>query len=213
MGEPLETDEKRLVTLCKQGNLTAYDELMQRYEKKVYALCFRMAGNPDDAADLAQEAFLKAFRALPSFKGESQFSTWLYRIVANTCLDERRKMANRPALVSLDKPLDTGKGKLALTLPDNTPDPLTTALAGELHEEIGRLLEKLPQEQRIVLVMRDLEEYSYEEIAQILGLSMGTVKSRINRARSRLRDLYLKREELFATVVHLKEKGGISHDL
>lgn len=209
----METDEKRLVTLCKQGNLTAYDELMQRYEKKVYALCFRMAGNPDDAADLAQEAFLKAFRALPSFKGESQFSTWLYRIVANTCLDERRKMANRPALVSLDKPLDTGKGKLALTLPDNTPDPLTTALAGELHEEIGRLLEKLPQEQRIVLVMRDLEEYSYEEIAQILGLSMGTVKSRINRARSRLRDLYLKREELFATVVHLKEKGGISHDL
>jgi RNA polymerase sigma-70 factor (ECF subfamily) len=213
VGEPLETDEKRLVALCKQGNLTAYDELMQRYEKKVYALCFRMAGNPDDAADLAQEAFLKAFRALPSFKGESQFSTWLYRIVANTCLDERRKMAKRPALVSLDKPLDTGEGKLALTLPDNTPDPLTTALAGELHEEIGRLLEKLPQEQKIVLVMRDLEEYSYEEIAQILGLSMGTVKSRINRARSRLRDLYLKREELFATVVHLKEKGGISHDL
>lgn len=209
----MDTDEKRLLHLCKKGDLTAYDQLMQRYEKKVYALCFRMAGNPDDAADLAQEAFLKAFRALPSFKGESQFSTWLYRIVTNTCLDERRKRAKRPQLVSLDKPLDTGDGEMALTLPADVPDPLHSALAQELQAEIQALLALLPEEQRLVLVLRDLEGYSYEEIADILRINIGTVKSRLNRARTRMRDLYLKKEEHFAPVVHLKGKGGLSHDL
>jgi RNA polymerase sigma-70 factor (ECF subfamily) len=209
----LETEEKRLVTLCKKGDLNAYDQLMQRYEKKVYALCFRMAGNPHDAADLAQEAFLKAFRALPSFKEQSQFSTWLYRIATNTCLDDRRKQAKRPQLVSMDKPLETDEGQLTLTLADNGPDPLASTLGSELQEEIQALLDKLPFEQKLILVMRDLEGYSYEEIGTILDVNMGTVKSRLNRARARFRDLYLQKEEHLATIVHLKGKGGLSHDL
>ncbi len=208
MGEFLETDEKILISLCKRGDLSAYDKLMQRYEKKVYALCFRMAGNPDDAADLAQEAFLKAFRALPSFNGQAQFSTWLYRIVTNTCLDEQRKQARRPQLFSLDKPLNTEDGHLALTLPAEAPDPLATALSHETEAEIKALLSMLPAAQRLVLVLRDMEGYSYEEIARILNLNSGTVKSRLNRARARLRDLYLKKEELFPPTVHLKGKEG-----
>jgi RNA polymerase sigma-70 factor (ECF subfamily) len=208
VGDFLETDEKMLISLCKRGDLSAYDRLMQRYEKKVYALCFRMAGNQDDAADLAQEAFLKAFRALPSFNGQAQFSTWLYRIVTNTCLDEQRRQARRPQLFSLDKPLNTEDGQLMLTLPAEASDPLDTALSQETEAEIKTLLSMLPASQRIVLVLRDMEGYSYEEIARILNLNGGTVKSRLNRARARLRDLYLKKEELFSPTVHLKRKEG-----
>lgn len=203
----METDEKLLISLCRRGDLSAYDRLMQRYEKKVYALCFRMARNRDDAADLAQEAFLKAFRALPSFNGQAQFSTWLYRIVTNTCLDEQRRQARRPKLFSLDKPLNTEGGQLALILSAEAPDPLDAALTQEREVEIRTLLDMLPAPQRMVLVLRDLEGYSYEEIARILNLNSGTVKSRLNRARAGLRDLYLKKEELFASTVHLKGKG------
>jgi len=208
VGEFLETDEKVLISLCKRGDLSAYDRLMQRYEKRVYALCFRMAGNQDDAADLAQEAFLKAFRALPSFNGQAQFSTWLYRIVTNTCLDERRRQARRPQLFSLDKPLNTEDGQLALTLPAEASDPLATALSQETEIEIRTLLSMLPAEQRIVLVLRDMEGYSYDEIARMLNLNGGTVKSRLNRARRKLRELYLEKEELLSTTVHLKRKEG-----
>jgi len=209
----MQPDDKALVALCRKGDLSAYDQLMQRYEKKVYSLCFRMAGNPADAADLAQEAFLKAFRALPSFKGEAQFSTWLFRIATNTCLDERRRSGRRPISVSLDKPLDTEEGELAVTLPDDAPDPLAVTLGNELQAEIQALLGKLPPDQRAVIVMRDLEGYSYEEMAEILKVNMGTVKSRLNRARARLRNLYLQEEEHFRQIIHLKERGGWSHDL
>lgn len=203
-------NENNLVSRCKAGDLSAFDSLMQLYEKKVYALCFRMAGNADDAADLAQEAFLKAFRAMPAFKGEARFSTWLFLIVTNTCLDERRKRARHPVLVSLDKTRDTGEGELAMQLPGDSPDPLVSALDTELQGEIQELLCKLPEEQRLVLVLRDLEGYSYEEMADILKVNMGTLKSRLNRARARLRDLYLKKEEQFATVLHLKGERGVN---
>ena len=209
----MDITEKELVTRCQTGDLSAYDKIMQRYEQKVYALCFRMSGNHNDAQDLAQEAFLKAFRALPSFKGQSQFSTWLYRIVTNTCLDERRKQARKPTLLSMDKPLETGDGQIALTLPDNAPDPLRVTLQNELQADIQQVLSQLPQEQRLVIVMRDLEGYSYEEISAVLDINMGTVKSRLSRARIKVRDLYLKKEEHFAPAVHLKGKGGLSHDL
>jgi RNA polymerase sigma-70 factor, ECF subfamily len=211
-----ETEEMELVHSCQKGDISSFDQLMERYEKKVYALCFRMTGQRDDAADLAQEAFLKAFRALPSFKGRSTFSTWLFRIVTNTCLDERRRQGRWPAQVSLDKPLETASGELALALPADGPDPLQSALEAELNEEIQKLLQLLPEEQRLIVVMRDLEGYSYEEISTILQTSMGTVKSRLNRARSRLRQLYLRREELFSAGLHLKrkeEKGGVTGDL
>lgn len=209
----MQFNELDLVNRCREGDLAAYDQLMQQYEKKVYSLCFRMAGNHEDAADLAQEAFLKAFRALPSFKGQSAFATWLYRIVTNTCLDEKRRSSKKPFLVSLDKRLETEDGEIALTLPGDSPDPLKSTLDGELQREIQSLLEKLPAEQRIVVVMRDIDGYTYEEMADTLQLSMGTLKSRLNRARSKLRELYLGQQEHFRQEVHLKEKGGWSHDV
>jgi len=207
------SDDMVLVKSCQNGDLYAFDTLMQKYEKKVYSLCYRMSRNPDDAADLAQEAFTKVYKALPSFRGQSSFSTWLYRIVTNTCLDERRRRDSRPSTVSIDKPLETEEGEMALTLPCSDPDPLTVAVNLELQNEINELLAMLPPDQRLVLVMRDLEGYSYLEIADALQVTMGTVKSRLNRARSRLRDLYLKKEEQIHPVLHLKEKRGWNHDL
>ncbi len=203
------SDETELVRRCQGGDLSAFDELMVRYEKKVYSLCYRMSRDPDDAADLAQEAFIKAYRALPSFHGRSSFSTWLFRIVTNTCLDERRRKASRPALVSLDRPVDTGEGEMTPEVAGDTPDPLACAEKAEEQAEIRALLNLLPAEQRLVLVMRDLEGYSYEEMASVLGMKMGTVKSRLNRARAGLRDIYLKKEEHLGRVLHLKEKRGV----
>lgn len=206
-------DDQELVRRCRNGDLSSFDELMRRYEKKVYSLCFRMTGNTEDAADLAQEAFLKVYRALPAFRGQAAFSTWLFRIVTNNCLDGRRRAASRPTLLALDRTLDTEEGELTLELPGNSPDPQNSLLQAELQHEISLLLGSLPSGQRLVLVMRDLEGYTYEEIAAALNVSLGTVKSRLNRARLRLRDLYLRKEELFSKPVHLKVKGGVSHDL
>lgn len=203
-------DELELVHSCQKGDLNAFDSLMQLYEKKVYSLCYRMAHDRQDATDLAQEAFIKIYRFLPSFKGQSSFSTWLFRIVINTCLDERRRQAKSLHTISLDKPLEIdGGGNITLTLPGNEPDPLHNALEMEVQEEIQILLNMLPAEQRLVLGMRDLEGYSYAEIAETLNLNIGTVKSRLNRARARLRELYIKKEELLAPVLHLKERKGV----
>lgn len=211
----MHASELELVKRCQRGDLSAFDQLMVLYEKKVYSLCFRMSGNADDAADLAQEIFLKVFRALPSFKGQSSFSTWLFRIATNTCLDQKRRLAGKPQVSSLDKPLATEEGELEITLPGNEPDPQDLAVQSELQQEIQQLLGKLPKDMRIALVLRDLEGYSYEEIAELLNISLGTVKSRINRARSRLRDFYVKKQELLQKQeqkqqkLHLKEQKGV----
>ncbi|HZK25798.1 MAG TPA: sigma-70 family RNA polymerase sigma factor [Oscillospiraceae bacterium] len=199
--------EKILVRRCQAGDLLAFDQLMQRYEKKVYALCYRMSGNPEDTADLAQEAFLKAFRALPLFKGQAQFSTWLYRIAANTCLDEQRKRKKYQPMLSLDQPISTKDGELQRQIPDDAPDPLTATIRRELQFEIQTLLTQLPPAQRAVLALRDLDGFSYEEIAAILQVKMGTLKSRLNRARASLRELYLQKEEQIQPE-HIQQRKG-----
>ncbi|NLZ92665.1 MAG: sigma-70 family RNA polymerase sigma factor [Firmicutes bacterium] len=209
----LSEKENILISHCQAGDLQAYDKLMQRYEKKVYALCYRMSGNPDDAADLAQESFLKAFRALPSFKKQASFSTWLFRIVTNTCLDERRKQKKRAGLISLDKPIATEEGEMQRELTADASDPLTEAIRREAQTEIQILLSKLPPTQRAVIIMRDLQGFSYEEIAASLQINMGTLKSRLNRARSRLRQLYLQKEEQNTEIKHLRSKGGMNYDM
>lgn len=205
----MQASELELVKKCQRGDLSAFDQLMMLYERKVYSLCYRMSKNADDAADLAQEVFLKTFRALPTFKGQSSFSTWLFRIATNTCLDQKRRLAGKPPVSSLDRPISTEEGELELTLPGNEPNPEDLALQSELQQEIKQLLGKLPGDLRITLVLRDLEGYSYEEIAELLNISLGTVKSRINRARSRLRDLYVKKQEQNRHVLHLKEQKGV----
>ncbi len=202
-------DEKELLARCRQGDLAAYDILMQRYEKKIYALCLRMSGNSFDAEDLAQEVFLKAFRALPNFHGQSAFSTWLFRIAANTCLDERRRRKRRPAALPLEKMLPTEDGEIRVEVPDKSSDPLAAALNREMKDEIQELLDQLPPKQRSVVILRDLQGFSYEEISRMLKINMGTLKSRLNRARSQLGKLYRRQEEQKSRTGHLKGGRGV----
>ncbi|NLM46995.1 MAG: sigma-70 family RNA polymerase sigma factor [Firmicutes bacterium] len=202
-------DEKELLARCRQGDLAAYDILMQRYEKKIYTLCLRMSGNSFDAEDLTQEVFLKAFRALPSFHGQSAFSTWLFRIAANTCLDERRRRKRRPAVLPLEKALPTEDGEIRMEVPDKTSDPLAAALNSEMKDEIQELLDRLSPEQRSVIILRDLQGFSYEEITRMLKINMGTLKSRLNRARSQLGKLYRSKEEQKSRPEHLKGGRGV----
>ena len=167
------------------GDEDAFAQLVGLHEKKVYGLALRMCGNPEDAADAAQEAFLAAWKGLPRFRGEAGFSTWLYRLTANAAIDCLRREKKRRGELSIEG------GELPLSLPDAGPSPQEAAEGGELRAAVNAALARLTDQHRTVLILRELQELSYEEIAGALGLDLGTVKSRISRARKALRKILL----------------------
>ena len=196
--------DELLVQRCKKGQLEAYEKLIKKYETKVYSLCYRYSGNYDDANDLAQEAFIKVFNSIDKFKGKSAFSTWLYRVTANVCLDEMRKQKKTP--ISIDKPQETEEGEVYFNLPDQKYNPEIIAEKNDLKQLVHKGISKLPKEQRIIIILREMEELSYEEISEVLEISIGTVKSRLNRARKNLKEILSHNAELFPTSTHLKNK-------
>lgn len=179
------TDEE-LVVRARRGDADAFTALVERYERKVYALAYRMSGNAEDATDLAQEAFIRIWRKLGEFRGDAAFSTWVYRITANVCLDQRRHERRRPAL-SLDAEAETERGPLGRQVADPAAGPDAALEAAELQATIQAEIARLPAEYRAALVLRDLEGHAYQEIADILAVSLGTVKSRISRGRQLLK--------------------------
>ena len=174
-----------LVRAAAGGDEDAFAQLVALHEKKVYNLALRMCGNPEDAADAAQEAFLAAWKGLPRFRGEAGFSTWLYRLTANAAIDCLRREKKRRGELSIEG------GELPLSLPDAGPSPQEAAEGGELRAAVNAALARLTDQHRTVLILRELQELSYEEIAGALGLDLGTVKSRISRARKALRKILL----------------------
>ncbi len=190
-----ENREALLVQRCQSGDLEAFGELIAPYEKKVYNLAYRMSRDAEEAKDLAQEAFVKAYLALPGFRGEASFATWLFRIVANVCTDALRKRRQQE-VVSLGRQVETSDGEVMLELPDAGAGPSDVLEDLERQHAVERAVRSLPAEFRLVVVLRDIHGYSYEEIASIAGVNIGTVKSRLNRARQRLREL-LQDGELF----------------
>ena len=158
---------------------------MRLYEKRVYALTSRMCRNPADAEEAAQEAFLAAWQGLPFFRGDASFSTWLYRLASNACVDVLRREVRHQAAASLDDE------DAAIDLPDGSLSPHDEAERAELRQHIENGLAALPPDYRQVLILRELHQRSYDEIADILSLDLGTVKSRINRGRKRLRKILL----------------------
>ena len=181
-------NEQHLLDKAQRGDQAAFGELVQLYEKKVYALTLRMCKNPDDAAEAAQEAFLAAWQGLKFFRGESSFSTWLYRLASNACVDllrreQRHRSAAGPSLNDEETYAD---------VPDDAPDPQTLAERSELRQQIEAGLRALTPEHREVLILREMHQLSYDEIAQTLSLDTGTVKSRISRARKQLRNFLLR---------------------
>ena len=182
------SQEQQLVSAAQRGDMEAFEALIHLYEKRVFALTLRMCGNPEDAAEAAQEAFLAAWQGLTFFRGDASFSTWLYRLASNACVDLlRRESRHRTAAgLSLDDE------EMNLDVPDETPSPQDEAERRELREEIERGLASLTPEHRQVLVLREIHQLSYDEIAETLDLDVGTVKSRISRGRKQLRKFLLK---------------------
>ena len=176
--------EQELVTRAKAGDQNAFEQLMLDNQNRVYSLALRMVNDREEAADLAQEAFLKAWRGLPSFQGDSSFATWVYRLTTNLCIDflrrRKRRQGVEPAF-SLDDP-DDGWAEPA----DLSQDPQRHLERKELHRALERAMAALPDHYRQVIVMRELSQLSYQEIGQALDLDPGTVKSRIARARQAL---------------------------
>ena len=171
-------DEQKLISLARRGDQAAFEQLLNHYQKPVYHQALRLVGNPEDAADVTQEVFIKVWKHLPSFRGESSFSTWLYRLTDNAALDLIRREKKRRGDSSLDDE------ESALTLPaDPAPTPHQAIEQKELHQAVADGLAQLSEEHRQVLVMREINGLSYEQIGSILDLSPGTVKSRIARAR------------------------------
>ena len=175
--------EKELVRAAQRGDDSAFEELVRTYEKRVYHLALRMCGNVDDAYEVAQEAFLSAWKGMRFFRGDSSFSTWLYRLTTNAAIDFLRRQRRQGGSdgVSLDDE-DT-----FLEVADPAPSPHQQAERLELRDALARGLNALSPEHRQVLLLRELQGLTYEEIAAALELDLGTVKSRIARAREKLR--------------------------
>ncbi len=202
-----EISDEQLVMRAKRGDTDAFGELVARYEHRIFNLAYRMMGDPEDGADMAQEAFLRAFKALRGFRGDASFSTWLYRVASNVCLDELRRRGRRGE-VSLDAPLTTEQGQLRREVPDTAAGPAEVVERREAEALVHRALGLLPDDHRLVVLLRDIEGLSYGELAEALGCPVGTVKSRLNRARAKLRELLLSAEPEASRVVKGNERGG-----
>ncbi|MEA2082369.1 MAG: sigma-70 family RNA polymerase sigma factor [Elusimicrobiota bacterium] len=180
-------EDTALVKRVQTGDKNAFGELVKRHEGKVYALGFRFMRSREDAADVMQETFLQAYKKIMSFEGKSAFSTWLYRIAVNICLMKKRKKTLQ--YVSVDKPVETASGEkdIKRELIDRSADPMTLADKKEVMAKIESALAELPDEYREVVVLRDMDGFSNEEVANTLSLSLPAVKSRLHRGRMYLR--------------------------
>jgi RNA polymerase sigma-70 factor (ECF subfamily) len=174
-------DDFRFIENFKKGDISAFGTLVQKYQDRIYTLCRYILENQDDANDAAQDTFVKAYQGLKSFKPTSSFYTWLYRIAVNTCLDHKRKYSLHSLFFSKDfeEHIDN--------YPSHAPSPEAAYVAKQSMQALQAALNSLSTKLRVVIVLNELEGLSYEEIAEVLDVSIGTVKSRISRAREELK--------------------------
>ena len=173
---PLADEDSQYVALCIQGEPQAFEVLVRRHQKKMFNIAYRMTGNYDDAADIVQESFLSAYKAIKNFRGEAKFSTWLYGIVAYhepVSLDADRATGNE------SRPIDPASGEMPA---------IDLLVRKEMQEKVQQCINRLEKDHREILVLRDIQGFSYEEITEMLGLPDGTVKSRLSRARSAIKE-------------------------
>jgi len=200
--------DELLVERAKRGDVAAFEQLIAQYQRPVYNTAFRLTGNHEDASDVAQEAFVKVYTSLPDFRGDSSFKTWLFRIVHNACNDELRKRI-RKRVSSLNEIIFNDDGDLSRQIPDPSDGPEQTLDRIETQRVVQESINALEDEYRIVLVMREIQGLSYNEIADSLGINLGTVKSRLNRARHALKEKFSSLELLTASVVYSGRRGNI----
>jgi RNA polymerase sigma-70 factor (ECF subfamily) len=181
---PVPDDE--LVRRVQAGNAEAFEELVRRYERKVYNITYRLLGNEQDASEALQDAFLRAYRFLPKFQFKSSFYTWLYRIATNVSLS-RLRSREKVETVSIDQPVGES-GDVALEIPDYKYTPERLMQQREMKQALQDAVDALPEDYRSVVVLRDLEDLSNEEVSKVLNLSVAAVKSRLHRGRLVLRE-------------------------
>lgn len=198
-----EIDEDRLIASAQRGNLDAFNELVLAYQDRVYNLAYRIMGDPASASDATQEAFISAFENIKGFRGKypSSFKSWLMRIVSNACYDELRRRKRQPAASIEDFEIDEEANPALIS---ETEGPEEVAERGAMVRAIEAGIETLPPEQRVTLVLADVQGFSYEEVAEATDAPLGTVKSRLARARAKLRDHLLEQGELLPTQYRLK---------
>lgn len=182
---PPPPDEAVLVKRARQGDLGAYDDLVRRYQERIYATVYHMTSNHEDANDLAQEAFIKAYQALKSFKGGSSFYTWVYRIAVNKTINFLKQRKNR-AQLSLDDLDFNAEHDPDLVALISEKTPRREISLAELHEKLNVALQKLSEPHRLVVTLHDVQGLSHEEIAEIMDCNIGTVRSRLFYARQQL---------------------------
>ncbi len=175
------SDDLNLIDRFNKGDSSAFGEIVNKYQDKIYNLCRHMLGNADDAEDAAQDVFLKAYQALPKFQPNASLYTWLYRIATNTCIDYKRK----PVWESLFGSTEEGE-KIIHDLASDAPSPEKLYQSKQIDKALQECLGKLSSKLRAIIVLKEVEELSYEEMSETLDISIGTVKSRIARAREEL---------------------------
>ncbi len=182
--------EHKIIKKAISGNQKAFEFLILKYEKIVYNICYRYFHSEEDAKDVAQDVFIKVYRKLESFNFSSSFSTWLYRITCNTCIDEIRKQKRHQVLS-----LDDEENSLNIHIPDNSISPENSIIEKESYFEIETAIGQLDENHRTIIILREINEFSYDEIAKITDTSVGTVKSRLFRARNALAKLLSHKRE------------------
>ena len=193
------TEEQVLVMRAARGEQDAFRVLVERYQNLVYTLALRLVKGPEDAQDVAQEAFLSAWRALPKFRMDAKFSTWLYRLTVNAATDLLRRRREEVSLDDETRPV---------TVPDDAPTPQERAEQGERRELINKCIAQLTENHRRILVLREVHGLDYQEIGEVLELSPGTVRSRLARARRELREKLLQSGTYFDAYASKEKKGG-----
>ena len=181
-------DDALLVEQSKRGDREAFDRLVIKYQDRIFNLIYRRLGDYDRALDVAQEVFFKAYRALQSFKGRSKFYTWLFRIAINTAASAGRKRSVEKRLVSIHGNPNPGDSGRIMQIADDAPEPSKMAEISEEEQIVQEAIASLEAEYQEVILLRDIEGFSYEEVALMLECPLGSVKSRLHRARCKLRD-------------------------
>jgi RNA polymerase sigma-70 factor (ECF subfamily) len=186
----LKSEDRVLIERCLKGEERAFEELLNKYKAAVFSICYRMVRNRTDAEDLSQDAFIRTFSVLDRYDPSYPFSSWLFRITSNLCIDFLRR--RRGDTISLDQPIAGAEGDIQRQLPAGTVKPDREMETKEMMATLEEAITSLPEHYRIIVVLRHQEQMSYEEIAENLGIPLGTVKARIHRARNMIKEFFSK---------------------
>jgi len=205
---PIEDNE--LIKSAVRGSTTAFEQIVKKYQTQVFNLCLRMLGNEDDAADATQDSFVKVWKSLNTFQFESQFSTWLYKLASHTCLDYLRKRKRRK---EVSMTVEDDDEEHEWDMPDKSPGPDEAYEAKEDKIALSKALDMLEPSQKQIIILRVVNDLSYQQIAEVMGIAEGTVKSRLSRARDNLRTKLLILGNQSISNTSKKRKGGCDNEL